>query len=281
MQATTHTIPQDLFQTGDLPELNVFDYHAAEDHLNSKVTLRQHVISFLVHGQKKIHFSNDTVQVDRQYAVVMASGNCLMSECLGDSSSYQSVLLFFSSENVSNFFLKYPQFVRAKVEGQNAFFVLEQDNYIQHLVTSLRLYLQKPQLLNSAILTLKWEEIMLYLIDKYGDSFVVFLQGLLLNQQEVSFRKVIEDNLYTNLNLEELAFLCNMSLSTFKRHFMSIYHESPGKWLQAKRLARAKEMLSQGEMKASEIYQLFGYENLSNFSAAFKHQFGVSPRQIA
>jgi hypothetical protein len=102
-------------------------------------------------------------------------------------------------------FLKYPQFVRAKVEGQNAF-VLEQDNYIQHLVASLRLYLQKPQLLNSAILTLKWEEIMLYLIDKYGDSFVVFLQGLLLNQQEVSFRKVIEDNLYTNLNLEELAF---------------------------------------------------------------------------
>jgi transcriptional regulator GlxA family with amidase domain len=38
-----------------------------------------------------------------------------------------------------------------------------------------------------------------------------------------------------------------MSLSTFKRHFMSIYHESPGKWLQAKRLARAKEMLSQGK----------------------------------
>jgi hypothetical protein len=124
----------------------------------------------------------------------------------GGSNSYQSVLLFFSSENVSNFFLKYPQFVRAKAERQNAFFVLEQDNYIQHLVASLRLYLQKPQLLSSAIVTLKWEEIMLYLIDKYGNSFVVFLQGLLLNQQEVSFRKVIEDNLYTNLNLEELAF---------------------------------------------------------------------------
>jgi hypothetical protein len=46
MQATTHTIPQDLFQAEDLPELNVFDYFATEDHLNSKVTLRQHVISF-------------------------------------------------------------------------------------------------------------------------------------------------------------------------------------------------------------------------------------------
>lgn len=281
MNATTHTIPQDLFHAENVSELNVFDYYATEDHLNSKVTLRQHVISFLVHGQKKIHFSHDTVEVNNQYAVMMASGNCLMSECLSDSNSYQSILLFFSPQNLSSFFLKYPQYVRAKVEAQSAFFVLEQDNYIQHLVTSLQLYLQKPQLLNPAILTLKWEEIMLYLIDKYGEAFVEFLQSLLHNQQEVSFRKVIEDNLYTNLNLEELAFLCNMSLSTFKRHFTSIYHESPGKWLQAKRLERAKEMLSHGEMKASEIYQLFGYENLSNFSAAFKHQFGVTPRQIA
>ncbi|MFY7826765.1 MAG: helix-turn-helix domain-containing protein [Flectobacillus sp.] len=281
MQATTHTIPQDLFQVENLPEMNLFDYFATEDHLNSKVILRQHVISFLVHGQKKIHFSNDTIEVDNQYAVMMASGNCLMSECLGENNSYQSVLLFFSPENLSNFFLKYPQFVRAKAEGQNTFFVLEQDLYIQHLVASLRLYLQKPKLLNSVMLSLKWEEIMLFLIDKYGESFLVFLQDLLHNPQEVSFRKVIEDNLYTNLNLEELAFLCNMSLSTFKRHFTSIYHESPGKWLQAKRLDRAKEMLSHGEMKASEIYQLFGYENLSNFSAAFKQQFGVSPRQIA
>jgi hypothetical protein len=46
MQATTHTIPQDLFQAEDLPEMNVFDYFATEDHLNSKVILRQHVISF-------------------------------------------------------------------------------------------------------------------------------------------------------------------------------------------------------------------------------------------
>jgi AraC-like DNA-binding protein len=281
MHAATHTIPQGLIQAENVPELNVFDYSATEEHLNNKVTLRQHVISFLVHGQKKIHFSNDTVEVNNQYAVMMASGNCLMSECLGDSNSYQSVLVFFSPENLSSFFLKYPQFVRTKVEPPKAFFVLKQDDYIQHLVVSLQLYLQKPQLFNSSILSLKWEEIMLYLIDKYGEAFVVFLQGLLHNQQEVSFRKVIEDNLYTNLNLEELAFLCNMSLSTFKRHFTSIYHESPGKWLQAKRLERAKEILSQGEMKASEIYQLFGYENLSNFSAAFKHQFGVSPRQMA
>jgi transcriptional regulator GlxA family with amidase domain len=50
---------------------------------------------------------------------------------------------------------------------------------------------------------------------------------------------MIESNVHSNLKLEEIAFLCNMSLSTFKRHFIVEYNEAPGKWLQDKRLQRA------------------------------------------
>jgi AraC-like DNA-binding protein len=65
-----------------------------------------------------------------------------------------------------------------------------------------------------------------------------------------------------------------MSLSTFKRHFIVEYNEAPGKWLQDKRLQRAKEILKEGQLKASDIYQDMGYNNLSNFSIAFKNKFG-------
>jgi len=71
-----------------------------------------------------------------------------------------------------------------------------------------------------------------------------------------------------------------MSLSTFKRNFISEYSVSPGKWLQEKRLQRAKEILLEGELKASDIYWDFGYSNLSNFSIAFKNKFGISPTEI-
>jgi AraC-like DNA-binding protein len=40
-----------------------------------------------------------------------------------------------------------------------------------------------------------------------------------------------------------------MSLSTFKRHFIVEYNEAPGKWLQDKRLQRAKEILKEGQLK--------------------------------
>ncbi len=72
----------------------------------------------------------------------------------------------------------------------------------------------------------------------------------------------------------------HMSLSTFKRHFTAEYKKAPGKWLKDKRLQKAKELLQGGDLKASDIYLDVGYNNLSNFSVAFKNKFGISPTEI-
>jgi AraC-like DNA-binding protein len=72
-----------------------------------------------------------------------------------------------------------------------------------------------------------------------------------------------------------------MSLSTFKRHFIKEYKISPGKWLQDKRLQKAKETLEEGNLKPSDIYLNFGYNNLSNFSIAYKNKFGYSPNKTS
>lgn len=82
------------------------------------------------------------------------------------------------------------------------------------------------------------------------------------------------------MNIDEVAFLCNMSLSTFKRKFIQLYQESPGKWFQLKRLNKAKKLLLNNEATPSEIYMDFGYDSLSNFSTAFKNEFGYSPRNV-
>lgn len=94
------------------------------------------------------------------------------------------------------------------------------------------------------------------------------------------FKKTVESKIHSNLKLEEIAFLCNMSLSTFKRHFIKEYQISPGKWLQDKRLQKAKKMLETADLKPSDIYLDFGYNNLSNFSIAFKNKFGTNPSEI-
>lgn len=72
-----------------------------------------------------------------------------------------------------------------------------------------------------------------------------------------------------------------MSLSTFKRNFIKENKTSPGKWLQDKRLQKAKETLEEGQLKPSDIYLDFGYNDLSNFSIAFKNKFGFNPSELS
>nr|WP_317132058.1 AraC family transcriptional regulator [Bizionia myxarmorum] len=130
------------------------------------------------------------------------------------------------------------------------------------------------------LLAVKFEELMLYLIQKYGKKFELFLQSLVVNEKS-AFEKIVESKIHSNLNLEEIAFLCHMSLSTFERHFIDEYKVSPGKWLLDKRLQKAKETLEIGLLKPSDIYLDFGYSNLSNFSIAFKNKFGFNPSEVA
>ncbi|MBC8156055.1 MAG: helix-turn-helix transcriptional regulator [Bacteroidetes bacterium] len=263
------------------PDLLVYPYQVESQIDKIKVHLTKNVFSFLTVGQKDVHFSGATVSVTNQQVLLIGAGNCLMTERLSGAAAYQSTLFFFSQTNVSDFLVKYSATAAVSKPLMRTeatpYFLIEKDEFIHYFIQSLALTLKSE--LSQKMLNLKFEEIMLYLTERDGERFLRFLLALLNNEWEVSFRQVIEANVLSNLSLEETAFLCNMSLSTFKRHFISIYHETPGKWFQHRRLLKARELLQQGDVRVSDIFLDFGYENLSNFSAAFKQEFGISPRQ--
>lgn len=81
------------------------------------------------------------------------------------------------------------------------------------------------------------------------------------------------------LTVPDLAGLCAMSVSTFKRHFQQIYGVPPGRWLQRKRLERASTLLLHGDHPVSEIGESIGYRNTSTFIRAFRREFGTTPLQ--
>ena len=277
--------PEHLFDNNytDTPDLQIANYEAYKLVSKNKINLNKNVFSFLLDGQKDIHFSNDIVSIDHTQALLLASGNFLTTEIVG-ANSYSCLLFFFSQKNINDFLLKYGHLFNPKdlnkTTNNSPYFLIKKDNFIIHFINSIQQIYGLNQTISQKILELKFEEIMLYLADKYGQSFFVYLHSLLINERELSFKMVIEKNLYTSLNIDEVAFLCNMSLSTFKRKFIQLYQESPGKWFQLKRLNKAKKLLLNNEATPSEIYMDFGYDSLSNFSTAFKNEFGYSPKNM-
>jgi len=261
----------------DTTDLFVYDFKMTEDVIKTKVNLNMHMFSFLQEGRKQVHFSDVTVAVNNEQSLLLKKGNCLWTELLEDESVYFCKLLFFSDKRLKEFLEKHTTEVSSDIEAP--YFTIQNDSFISSYLNSLTTINTAPFVFMESLLSVKFEELLLYLISKYGASFETYLYSLIAKNTSV-FQKTIEKNTYTSLTIEEISFLCNMSLSTFKRHFINEYNVSPGKWFRDKRLLKAKELLAEGNLKSSDIYLELGYNNLSNFSTAFKNKFGISPKNL-
>ena len=276
---TIQNVPE-IFLKNKLEKIDLFvhDFKMTDDVFKSKVNLSLHMFSFLQKGKKQVHFADSSVAVNVEQSLLIKSGNCLWSELLDNDDIYYCKLLFFSESKLRDFLRKHSQF-KPREEETPSYFVIENDDYIHSYLDSLSTVNDAPAIFMKNLLSVKFEELMLYLINKYGKAFEFYLQSLIAKEQS-AFKSVIEKNVYSNLKVDEIAFLCQMSLSTFKRNFIKEYKTSPGKWLQNKRLQKAKILMQEGKLRASDIYMDFGYNNLSNFSAAFKNKFGKSPNLL-
>ncbi|MCV2487698.1 AraC family transcriptional regulator [Flavobacterium sp. SH_e] len=257
-------------------QVHVVGYSSSKDVSKQQIILNQNIISFLIEGTKEVIFDNQELSITPSKFIVIRSGNCLMTEKrTSETALYKSVLLFFSNEMLHNFIRKIESERSESIEPKSVY-AFDYDDFLKRFVDSLADISNLSKAIQSKLLEVKFEEIMLYLTDKYGTDF---LYSLTTNSDDASqkFIRTIENSHLSKLTLKELAFLCNMSVSTFKREFEKYYSESPIKWFQNKRLEYAHYLLSQ-EKSPSEVYFEAGYENLSSFSQAYKIKYGVTPK---
>jgi AraC-like DNA-binding protein len=267
------TIPNDILT--NTQDINLVHYQSQIDLSKSKVAFSQYVFSFLIEGQKQIHNTDGLLSIDSTEFTLITNPICLMTEKRGlDSNIYKSCLLTFNDKILHDFKQKY-QIKQSPSPTELCKNVLKfkYDNYTRNFRASLEML--PNQHLSQEILTIKFQEIMLYLVQKEPRLLDSFLSQHHSNL-ETQFRYSVENNVYSNLSLEELAFLCNMSVSTFKRYFTKFYSASPHKWMANQRMEKATELLGQ-DKRPSEIFSTLGYKTLSNFTRAYKNHFGALP----
>ncbi len=77
-----------------------------------------------------------------------------------------------------------------------------------------------------------------------------------------------------------LAAYTKMSVSKLKSSFKKVYGSGIYEYYQKNRMQKAKAMLTSNGFTVKEVGLQLGYTNLSNFSLAFKKEFGLLPSQI-
>jgi AraC family transcriptional regulator, exoenzyme S synthesis regulatory protein ExsA len=257
--------------------VQVYDYCSSKEISKQQIILNQNTFSFLIEGNKEVIFDNSDLSIDNRKFLIMKSGHCLMTEKLSEIKNYRSILLFFTNETLSKFIQKF-ELNNIEQNEYKSVYSFEYDKFIKRFVDSLIDISKLSKTVQKKIIEVKFEEIMLYLIELYGTHI---LYSLTSNNDNLTqnFTRTVESNQLKKLTLKELAFLCNMSVSTFKREFEKHYSESPIKWFQNKRLEHAYYLLNQKHKKSSEIYFEVGYENLSSFIQAYKSKYNKTPKQ--
>ncbi|AKH93205.1 helix-turn-helix transcriptional regulator [Elizabethkingia anophelis] len=269
------TLPDELNIDISSP-VQVFDYTSSQEVSRQQIILNQNAFSFLIDGSKEVVFDNSSLSIDNSKFILMRSGHCLMTERLSDLKNYRSVLFFFSDIALSKF-IRSIELNKAEPSKHSSVHAFEYNEFITRFISSLSDISKLSDKVRSKLLEFKFHEIMLYLTELHGTDFI---QSLIVNSNDATrkFIHTIESNQLNKLSLKELAFLCNMSVSTFKREFEKHYTESPVKWFQNKRLEYARHLLNNTKKSPSEIYFEVGYENLSSFIQAYKLKYGTTPK---
>ncbi len=150
------------------------------------------------------------------------------------------------------------------------------DLLLENFMQSIEVLMDHPELADESMVKTKLREFLLLLSKTQSASQSDFLAAL-FKTNAVEFKSTISNNLYANLTVEELAQLCGMSTSSFKRRFTETYRESPQKYISKKKVEKAAEMLRNGTNRISEIAYDVGFETVSTFNRLFKAQYGQSP----
>lgn len=244
------------------------------------ITFNKCAISFILSGQKELYRGAECTLVSEHEAVVIPNGNALIAERKLNTEKYSSLVVFFPAHLAQAFIEKYlinepaSQYLN-EVTEQDAFFKFQQTSYMTAYINGLIEMIKKEVSVPLALLLHKLEELFLLLMESFpAQLYQIFMPVVSDNANRL--REIVEANILKNLNLTELAFLANRSLATFKRDFEKEYQVSPGKYIRERKLDAAQHQLKEGT-SVHEIYLQLGYDNVSNFAAAFKKKFGLSP----
>lgn len=156
---------------------------------------------------------------------------------------------------------------------------IQVNQLLLHYRESINILLDHPELADEHLIKNKLREFVILMTKTVKAPSEVDFLASMFRANFAKFEEIIQHNLYSDLDLNQFASLCHMSLSTFKRKFEEVYDESPAKYITKMKIQKAAEVLANKDLKISDIAYDLGYDSLTTFNRAFKKHMGKSPSE--
>ncbi|WP_448700310.1 helix-turn-helix domain-containing protein [Mucilaginibacter sp. AW1-3] len=258
-------------------EIAFVSYHENGSLFKNRVVFNQYAISFVMNGQKEIYRATENTIIKAGQAMLIPEGNSIIAEHSLNQHQYHSLIAFFPGHIVNSFLAKHHISPGGtdQLPDVDPYIYFSSTPYLNEYLRGIKALIEGGHTLSYNVALHKLEELLLVIYELFPAQLVnMFSRNR--DTSVVSLKNLVENNLFNNLTLDEFAFLANRSRSSFKRDFEKAYAISPQKYIRERKLEAACTELAKGK-QASELYDAYGYENLSNFNTAFKKKFGLTP----
>ncbi len=275
-------VPQDLEgwfadRSVIVPEASVIRYVAGEPVLSVPALVARPTFVWVRAGVKQLQpqGGQHLLTVPSGQVLVMRSGTHVMSEFRGQDAGYQSLVV-----SIDRTFLRQAVGVPGEEPPKGPRVVVSQPApHAVALLEALPQALLEP--MPDVERQFKLREVLVALMGDKAVRQLVFEEvadwGQSLQDRIVS---VSTDHCLSPLQVPDLAQLCAMSLSSFKRHFQGVYGVPPGKWLIKVRMEHARSRLLNSDNAVSQVCLESGYQDVSSFIRAFRRHYGMTPTQV-
>lgn len=150
---------------------------------------------------------------------------------------------------------------------------------IEQYMNGLAIYFESPEAFDEELGILKLKELMMILLKSENHLNIRKLLSDIFTPVNVEFKQAIKQNIFNPLSMEQLAFICHMSLSKFKREFKKAFDDTPAHYIKHKRLAHAASRLLCGDDSITDIAFECGFQDITTFSSIFKEKYHITPRE--
>ncbi|MCL6266754.1 helix-turn-helix domain-containing protein [Flagellimonas myxillae] len=255
------------------------EYKCPIDVENFKLYTDSHVINYVISGKKDWFSPNQTFEIEGGDALFVRKGVYTTKQHF--EVDYCVILFFISDDFVTQFFREHPnlQFPSSD-QDHDQIFEIHVDDSFKSLIFSIFNYFKQSGEIPKGLVEIKFRELLFNILLNPKNRVLAKYLYSLMNTQKADMEYTMLKNFQYDLGMEEFARLCGRSLSTFKRDFKSLFHQTPGNWIKNKRLEYAKTLLDQSNLTVNEICYESGFKNPSHFNKSFKEKYGLPPLQF-
>jgi AraC family transcriptional regulator len=153
------------------------------------------------------------------------------------------------------------------------------DPVVHHLGQTLLTTLERPHHAPKIFLDYVLQALRSHFVSSYGGVRISKTQfrGGLSSVQMRRATEFLETHLDGNVDLQQVAEICDLSLSHFARAFKQTFRRPPYRWLIERRVDKARDLMMSSRLPLADIAIQSGFADQSALNRSFKRIHGVTP----